>query len=47
MSASDDELVLLYGTRWGRSVDAIPGPDGAIYVTDGAAGLVYRLTPAG
>jgi glucose/arabinose dehydrogenase len=34
------------GTRWGRSVDAIPGPDGAIYVTDDAAGLVYRLTPA-
>ncbi|XVV10218.1 PQQ-dependent sugar dehydrogenase [Actinoplanes sp. CA-131856] len=34
------------GTRWGRSVDAIPGPDGAIYVTDDAAGLVYRLAPA-
>jgi glucose/arabinose dehydrogenase len=34
------------GTRWGRSVDAIPGPDGAIYVSDDAAGLVYRLTPA-
>jgi len=34
------------GTRWGRSVDAIPGPDGAIYVTDDAAGLVYRLNPA-
>ncbi|GIF23151.1 glucose/arabinose dehydrogenase [Actinoplanes tereljensis] len=34
------------GTRWGRSVDAIPGPDGAIYLSDDAAGLVYRLTPA-
>lgn len=34
------------GTRWGRSVDAIPGPDGALYVTDDAAGLVYRLSPA-
>jgi len=34
------------GSRWGRSVDAIPGPDGSIYVTDDAAGLVYRLTPA-
>jgi glucose/arabinose dehydrogenase len=34
------------GTRWGRSVDAIPGPDAAIYVSDDAAGLVYRLTPA-
>ncbi|HWS34360.1 MAG TPA: gluconolaconase [Actinoplanes sp.] len=34
------------GTRWGRSVDAIPGPDGALYVTDDQAGLVYRLAPA-
>ena len=33
------------GSRWGRSVDAAPGPDGAIYVTDDTAGLVYRLTP--
>jgi glucose/arabinose dehydrogenase len=33
------------GSRWGRSVDAVPGPDGSIYVTDDAAGLVYRLTP--
>jgi glucose/arabinose dehydrogenase len=33
------------GTRWGRSVAAVPGPDGSIYVTDDAAGLVYRLTP--
>jgi glucose/arabinose dehydrogenase len=33
------------GTRWGRSVDAIPGPDGSIYLSDDAAGLVYRLTP--
>ncbi|MEV6635100.1 hypothetical protein AB0M54_30555 [Actinoplanes sp. NPDC051470] len=35
------------GSRWGRSVDAIPGPDGAIYLSDDAAGLVHRLTPAG
>ncbi|PCN48123.1 sugar dehydrogenase [Curtobacterium sp. 'Ferrero'] len=34
------------GSRWGRSVDAVPGPDGSLYVTDDAAGLVYRLTPA-
>lgn len=34
------------GTRWGRSVDAIPGPDGALYISDDAAGLIYRLTPA-
>ena len=33
------------GTRWGRSVDAVPGPDASIYVTDDQAGLVYRLTP--
>lgn len=34
------------GSRWGRSVDAVPGPDGALYVTDDTAGLVYRLVPA-
>lgn len=33
------------GSRWGRSVDAVPGPDKSIYVTDDLAGLVYRLTP--
>jgi glucose/arabinose dehydrogenase len=33
------------GTRWGRPVDAVPGPDGAIYVTDDTAGAVYRLVP--
>ena len=33
------------GTRWGRSVDAVPGPDGALYVTDDEAGLVYRIAP--
>lgn len=33
------------GSRWGRSVAAVPGPDGSLYVTDDAAGLVYRLTP--
>jgi len=27
-------------------VDTIPGPDGSLYVTDDAAGLVYRLTPS-
>jgi glucose/arabinose dehydrogenase len=35
------------GHRWGRSVDAVPGPDGSIYLTDDLAGLVYRLTPPG
>ena len=33
------------GSRWGRSVAAIPGPDGALYVTDDDAGLVYRIRP--
>ncbi|GAA0999971.1 gluconolaconase [Acrocarpospora macrocephala] len=35
------------GSRWGRSVTAVPGPDGSIYLTDDKAGLVYRLTPGG
>ena len=30
------------GSRWGRPVDAVPGPDGALYVTDDDAGAVYR-----
>lgn len=33
------------GTRWGRPVAAIPGPDGAVYITDDYAGAVYRLAP--
>jgi glucose/arabinose dehydrogenase len=32
------------GQRWGRPVDAVLGPDGALYVSDGAAGAVYRIT---
>ncbi|WP_422743080.1 PQQ-dependent sugar dehydrogenase [Mycobacterium sp. WMMD1722] len=31
------------GTRWGRPVDAVVGPDGAVYITDDDAGAVYRL----
>jgi glucose/arabinose dehydrogenase len=34
------------GTRWGRPVDAVPGPDGALYVSDDDAGAIYRLAPA-
>jgi glucose/arabinose dehydrogenase len=34
------------GSRWGRPVDALGGPDGSLYVTDDAAGAVYRLGPS-
>jgi len=33
------------GSRWGRPVMALQGPDGAVYVTDDAAGAVYRMQP--
>jgi glucose/arabinose dehydrogenase len=33
------------GTRWGRPADAVPGPDGALYVSDDTAGVIYRLAP--
>jgi glucose/arabinose dehydrogenase len=35
------------GTRWGRPVAAVPGPDRSVYITDDEAGAVYRLTPPG
>lgn len=31
------------GSRWGRPVAAVAGPDDAIYVTDDDAGAVYRM----
>jgi glucose/arabinose dehydrogenase len=34
------------GSRWGRPVAAVAGPDGAVYVTDDAAGAVYRMAPS-
>jgi glucose/arabinose dehydrogenase len=34
------------GSRWGRTVDAVPGPDGALYVSDDQAGAIYRIVPA-
>jgi glucose/arabinose dehydrogenase len=34
------------GSRWGRPVAAVVGPDGAVYVTDDGAGAVYRMVPA-
>lgn len=35
------------GTRWGRPVAAVTGPDGAVYISDDYAGAVYRLAPPG
>lgn len=35
------------GSRWGRPVAAVAGPDGAVYVTDDDAGAIYRLAPPG
>ena len=29
---------------WGRPVDAITGPDGALYVSDDRAGYIYKIT---
>ena len=34
------------GSYWGRPADAVPGPDGALYVSDDTAGAIYRLMPA-
>ena len=33
------------GSRWGRPVAAVTGPDAAVYVTDDYADAVYRLAP--
>lgn len=35
------------GSRWGRPVAAVAGPDGAVYITDDFADAVYRLAPPG
>lgn len=35
------------GSRWGRPVAAVVGPDGAVYITDDSAGAVYRLVLPG
>jgi glucose/arabinose dehydrogenase len=32
------------GSRWGRPVMAVQGPDQALYVSDDLAGVVYRVT---
>ncbi len=33
------------GSRWGRPVAAVFGPDGALYVSDDQAGAIYRVAP--
>jgi len=33
------------GSRHGRAVDAVPGPDGTLYVSDDQSGEIYRLVP--
>jgi glucose/arabinose dehydrogenase len=35
------------GNRWGRLADAVPGPDGALYVSDDQSGAILRVVPAG
>lgn len=35
------------GSRWGRPVAVVVGPDGAVYITDDYADAVYRLAPPG
>jgi glucose/arabinose dehydrogenase len=31
------------GSRWGRPVMAVQGPDRALYVSDDLAGAIYRV----
>jgi glucose/arabinose dehydrogenase len=35
------------GSRWGRPVAAVVGPDGALYVSDDYADAIYRVAPPG
>jgi glucose/arabinose dehydrogenase len=32
------------GKKWGRPVDVVFGPDGAMYISDDYAGVIYRVT---
>jgi glucose/arabinose dehydrogenase len=32
------------GRRWGRPVDVLVAPDGAVLVSDDASGAIYRVT---
>ena len=33
------------GEWMGRQVDVIVGPEGAVYISDDAAGVIYRVSP--
>jgi glucose/arabinose dehydrogenase len=33
------------GSRWGRPVDVVPGPEGNLFVSDDTAGAIYKLAP--
>lgn len=35
------------GSRSGRPVDVLSGPDGALYVTDDQRGVIYRIAYSG
>ena len=35
------------GSRWGRPVDVLEMPDGALLVSDDEAGAIYRITYEG
>ena len=34
-------------TSWGRPVDVITGADGSLFVSDDAAGIIYRIFYSG
>lgn len=38
---------LHHGGAWGRPVDIVVGPDGAVYVSDDRAGMIYRVSYRG
>jgi glucose/arabinose dehydrogenase len=35
------------GSRWGRPVDVLTGPDGSLFVSDDDGGVIYRIFYAG
>jgi glucose/arabinose dehydrogenase len=35
------------GSRWGRPVDVLTGPDGGLLISDDGEGFIYRVFYAG